>query len=369
MLNKMFRGRKAASYIFFELLPSFLMGMLVFVLIILMFQVLRLTEFALIHGVDLKTIAEIIAYIVISMSPALFPMSLLFAVILTYGRLSADSEIVALKASGLHMGVLLAPALILGLIVGVISAQTTYHIAPWGNRQFEVLYTRMGNMKAAATIKPGTFSEGFFDLVVYTNDVDTETGTLKDVFIYDESRGEAPLTIIAKAGRIIPDPEAPGHRVLLRLSNGDIHRQASTHTKIKFDTYDIQLIDPIIETNREKSPQSLTIEEVRSSLQNPNLAKDDYLTLVTEYHKRSAIAVLCVVFAMIGVGLGTNTNRRSQKSGGMIICIGLIIAYWVLYLSFEGFARNGTIQPVLAIWTPNLIFGLIGFFTLRKNWN
>src|SRR5437868_11670637 len=103
-----FNGQKAAQYIFFEMLPSFILGLIVFVSIILMFQVLRLTEFALVHGVDLKTIAEIVGYICISMLPALFPMSLLFAIILTYGRLSSDSEVVALKASGLHMGMILS---------------------------------------------------------------------------------------------------------------------------------------------------------------------------------------------------------------------------------------------------------------------
>ena len=72
-----FRGKKAFQYIFFETLPSFILGLLVFIFIILMFQVLRLTEFALIHGVEWQTLAQIIIYITISMLPILFPMSLL----------------------------------------------------------------------------------------------------------------------------------------------------------------------------------------------------------------------------------------------------------------------------------------------------
>lgn len=249
-----FRGKKAAQYIFFEMLPGFILGLVVFISIILMFQVLRLTEFALIHGVDLKTIAEIIAYICISMLPALFPMSLLFAVILTYGRLSSDSEVVAMKASGLHMGMILSPAVVLSVLVGILSAQTSFEIAPWGNRQFEVLYSRLGSSKAAVAIKEGTFSEGFFDLVVYANKVDSDKGLLENVFIYDERDSDAPLTIIAKHGAIVPDPKSPGHNVLLRLEDGDIHRKTQTHTKIKFDTYDIRLTDPIQENIRENRP-------------------------------------------------------------------------------------------------------------------
>lgn len=364
-----FRGKKAAQYIFFEMLPSFILGLVVFVSIILMFQVLRLTEFALIHGVDMKTIAEIVGYVCISMLPALLPMSLLFAVILTYGRLSSDSEVVALKASGLHMGMILSPAIILGLLVGVLSAQTSFEIAPWGNRQFEILYSRLGSSKAAVAIKEGTFSEGFFDMVVYANKVDSDKGLLENVFIYDERDPSAPLTIIAKHGAIIPDPKSPGHNVLLRLDDGDIHRKTTTHTKIKFDTYDIRLVDPIQENIREKSAQSLTLNELREILKNKDLKPEDERTFRTEFHKRWAISILCVVFALIGVGLGTTTNKRAAKTSGMILCIGVIIGYWVLYVTLEGMARNGQLPPALAVWTPIVLFTGIGFETLRRNWN
>lgn len=364
-----FYGKKAAHYIFFEMLPSFILGLLVFISIILMFQVLRLTEFALVHGVTLKTIGEIIGYIVISMLPVLLPMALLFSVLLTYGRLSQDSEIVAMKAAGLPMGSLLMPAIILASLVGIISAQLSFNIAPWGNRQFEVLYTRLANTKAGAVIKEGTFSEGFFDMVVYANEVNSDKGLLKKVFIYDEKSGDVPLTIISKEGEIIPDPERPGHEVLLRLKNGEIHRQAKTHTKISFDTYDVRFSEPVNVYEKEKTPPSLTLEEVRKRLREDIPDEEVKRTLQTEYHKRWAITILCIVFAMIGVGLGTTTNRRAAKTGGMILCIGLIIFYWILYVAAEGMARSGALPAALAIWTPNFIFALLGFESLRRNWN
>lgn len=362
-----FNGKKAAQYIFFEMLPSFILGLSVFVSIILMFQVLRLTDFALTHGVPLMVIGEIIGYVVISLLPILFPMALLFAVLLTYGRLSQDSEIVAMKASGLHMGMILMPALILATLVGILSAQMSFNIAPWGNRQFEVLFYKIAHTRAGVVLKEGTFSEGFFDMVVYATQVDSEKGLLKKVFIYDEKSGDTPLTIIAKDGKIIN--ERGGQDTLLRLNDGDIHRQAEAHTKIKFDHYDIRLSDPAEEYITSKAPQSLTLNELQETLAAGVKKEDDRLTLLTEVHKRWAIAILCVVFAMIGVGLGTNTNRRAAKTGGMILCIGVIIAYWVLYVSAEGAARSGQLPVAVAIWAPNIIFAIFGFETLRRNWN
>jgi lipopolysaccharide export system permease protein len=364
-----FNGKKAAQYIFFEMIPSFLLGLVVFISIILMFQVLRLTEFALVHGVGLNVILEIIGYFSISLMPILFPMSLLFAIILTYGRLSADSEIVAMKASGMHMIMILMPALVLAALISVLSAQTSFNIAPWGNRQSEILSRRVANMRAGIALKEGTFAEGFFDMVIYAGEVNSKEGKLRKVFIYDESSGSTPLTIIAKAGQIIPDPEAPGHNVLLRLTDGDIHRKAQTHTKIKFDTYDIQLSDPIKEDHSEKSPQSMTLEEVEKKLHGAGLDIEDRRILETEYHKRWATSFLCVIFALIGVGLGTNTNRRAQKAGGMILCILIIIVYWILYVAVEGLARSGAMPAGIAIWIPNIIFALFGLETLRRNWN
>ena len=188
------------------------------------------------------------------------------------------------------------------------------------------------------------------------------------VFIYDEKDPDSPLTIIAKTGSIIPDPEMPGHRVLLRLNQGDIHRKNQTHTKIRFDSYDIRLVDPIKWEVREKSPQSLTLSDLSAALgENPN--PEQKRTLETEWNKRWAISILCLVFAMIGVGLGTQTNRRNQKSAGLILSIAVIVIYWILYVLGEGVARNGQAPVILAIWSPNIIFGLFAAWTLKTNWD
>lgn len=361
-------SRKATQYIFFEMIPSLLLGVAVFIFILLMAQVLRYTEFVLIHGVGVEVIGQIVVYLSISFLPALLPMSLLFAVISAYGRLSNDSEMVALKACGLNMLSITAPAFFLACLVTLISAQTSFHLAPWGNRQFELLVTKVGESKASAAIREGTFSEGFFDKVVYANEVDSKSGDLKSVFIYDETQGDIPLTIIAKKGQIIQDPAQP-NAVLVRLFDGDIHRKGESHTKIKFETYDLRMTDPIRTQTHEKSAQSYTIDEISQRLKTSGLLPEEVLMLKSEFHKRWAVSVACLIFGLLGVGLGTNTNRRSQKAGGLVICLGVVVAYWILYVTCEGIARGGKVPPAIAIWTPNVLFSGLAFWSLRKNWN
>lgn len=368
MIERLF-ARKASQYIFFELIPPFIIGLVVFIFILLMFQALRLTDFVLVHGVGLDVIGQIMAFLSISFLPALFPMSLLFAIIMTYGRLSADSEIVALKASGYSMFSILMPAVLLSLIISFFSAQTSFHLAPWGNRKFEVLVTKVGQTKAGVSLKEGTFSEGFFDLVIYANQVNSKKGELEKVFIYDERGGDVPLTIIAKRGTLIQDINHPGHAVLLRLNNGDIHRKGENHTKIKFESFDIKLLDPIKEETKEKSPLSMSIDEIQIQRAKKDISLEESRILKAEYHKRWAIAAVCPLFALLGVGLATTTNRRNQKSSGLILSLLVVVFYWIIYVTAEGVARSGKLDASIAIWIPNLIFLILGFYFLKKNWN
>jgi lipopolysaccharide export system permease protein len=355
-------------YVLGEMIPTFFLGVIIFVFILLMFQALRLTEFVLVHGVKITIIAQMMAFLATSFLPVLFPMSLLFTVLLTYGRLSSDSEIVAFRAIGLSMPAIITPAVLLGVLIGLLSLQTTFYIAPWGNRQFEILVTKVGSAKPGATLKEGTFSEGFFDLVVYANKVDSKNGKLSEVFIYDE-REEPPITVIAHEGHILQDPEHPGNSASLRLNNGSVHRTSEgRHTKVDFSSYDIFLNDPVTEQFSHKSPQSLTVDELKERLADDKLKKDDRLELETEFHTRTSISFACLLFALIGVGLGTVTNKRNVKSGGMVICLAIVVAYYLLFVTAQSASKQGQFPPLLAMWFANGIFSIAAFFSLRRAW-
>lgn len=367
-MQELARGRLAIKYILIEALPSFLIGVVIFVFILLMFQVLRLTEFVLVHGVSISTTMEIMGYLAISFLPMILPMSLLFALLLTYGRLSGDGEVVAMKSLGLNMLHISAPAAILGLITLLVSAQTSFYLAPWGNRQFELRINELGRLKAGATIKEGVFSEGFFDLVVYANEVDSRAGLLSKVFIYDERDPKSPLTIIAKEGRILraQDPKV-GDRAELRLLDGSIHRTTNgAYTKIDFSSYDISLFDPVELSEKGKSLQSMTLNELDVAKKDTKITGKDRSKLEVEYHRRWSLSVACFIFAMIGVGLGTTTNRRLARASGLVLCLLVIVSYWILYVTAEGLARNQVVSAGTALWGINIIFSGFAFWSMRR---
>lgn len=368
-INLMFRNKRVFSYFLSEIIPGFLLGVFVFIGILLMFQALRLTEFLLVHGIKWTTIIKIMGYMSISFLPMLLPMSLLFAVLLTYNRFSMDSEIIALKSCGVNTSSIILPALIFSIVITLISSQTSFYLAPWGNRQFEVLINRLGNSKAAASIKGGTFSEGFFDLVVYANKVNSQTGQMKDLFIYDEKNPEAPLTIVALEGQIIPDETNPGHSVLLRLLKGQIHRNTESHTIINFDSYDVLLNDPIKLQEKKKSSSSLNLNELQTLRFDASITSGERQDYDIEFHKRGALSVACMVFCLLGLAFGIVTNRRSGKSSGFIFSIGFIVLYWIVYLSFESLVRSYHLTTWVGLWLPNAMFATLGIYQLKKVWN
>lgn len=364
------KGRLAGRYIFIEMLPGLILGVMVFVFILLMFQALRLTEFVLVHGLSMRTIVEIMGYMSVSFLPAILPMSLLFAVLMTYGRLSSDSEVIAMRSVGLSMTTLTLPAVILGVLLALVSAHTSFQVGPWGNRQFELLITKLANSKVTATLREGTFSEGFFDLVVYADKIDSKTGHMSKVFIYDERDEKMPVTIIAKEGQLVQVANDFGGKTTLHLKDGDIHRSLQgNYTKVDFVGYDIRMTSPTSDTNREKSPPSLTYQDIQEGLANKEIPPERQRMLQTEFHKRWALSLTCLTFSLIGVGLGTVTNRRAVKSSGLVMCIGIIVLYWAFYVLSESLARQGTLPPWLSIWGVAIAFLAVSVWSVKRVWD
>lgn len=352
-------------YLLFELLPSFIVGNLVFVFIVLMFEGLKFTEFALIHGFGGKTLFDILFYMTISLFPVILPMSLLFSVVLTFARLSGDSEIVAMKASGLSLSQIMIPVIILGALTTFASAQLAFEIAPWGNRKFEILVSQLGNTKAAINLKEGTFMEGFFDMVVYASKVNPTTGELDHIFIYDE-RQNPPITIIAKKGFMSQNAQVTGQQVDLELHEGDIHRKTTTHTKINFGKFFISLNENYQLQEKDKTMQSMSLEELRTAQQSKNLEAKTLRSYEIEYHRRIAISFACFIFAVLGAGLGINNQRRSGRGSGLVVALMVIVIYWVMVVGCESAARSTKVPAYLLLWIPNFIFTMAGLQVLRK---
>jgi lipopolysaccharide export system permease protein len=360
------RGRLAIKYIVFELLPIFIVGMSIFILILVMIQSFKLSEYIIVHGAPLATMTKLVFFMTLGYLPILFPVALLFAVLMVYGRLSADSEIVALKALGLTPLHLTTPSLIVGIVIALLSLQTSFRLSPWGQRNLEEMINILAQTRPGAALREGVFSDDFFDLVVYAHDVDSKTGQLSKVFIYDERDAKSPVTIIAKQGQILNSNSIQGQEASIRLMSGNVHKSTNEfYTKINFGTYDINLFDPHNIKEKELSPDALNLSELRTAMAEPKTDQKRKTNLVIEWHRRWVMSAACLIFAFLGVSLGAITNRRAARSSSLLVCITVIIVYWTLSAWLEAVGRGGHLPLIVTAWIPNLFFLSYGAWQFR----
>jgi lipopolysaccharide export system permease protein len=349
-------------YILGETLPGLLLGVLAFIFVLLMFQMLRLLEFFLIHGVSLTKVFEIVGSMSISFLPTLLPMVSLFAVVLAISRLSQESETVALVSIGVSPLEMLKPLIGLGALLSGLSIFTALELAPNGNRRFEMILHEISQSKITAAVKENAFTESFYNLVIFALGSDSKTGKLEKIFIYDEQNKNTPLSIIAKEGLIFTQANEFKSSLWLKLQRGNIHRQDDSHTKIKFAEYEVKLIDSQqIKSEIEKSQNSWTIRDLIDRLKSPDQSR---LARI-ELNKRIAIGFACLLLVIFGFTLSYSINRR-VKSNGFVLSLIVIVSYWLLIVSFENVSLSGYLVPELGLWIPNIIFSLIGVRRLKN---
>lgn len=363
----MFRKKTVFYYILSQVIPTFILGIVIFIFIMLLFQFLKLTELILIHDVAISTILQLLASSAISLLPMIMPMSLLFAVLLTYSRLSTDSEIVALRALGYSPFFLSIPAVVFSVIIGVISAQTLFNLGPIAKLNFKELSGTIASQEVMSRIEAGTFAEKFFGLVLYTNTIDKDKNLMQDLFIFDSRNPKNPIAVVAKEGRITTDMNMLSQSTSILLSNGDMYKLGSeSHTKVRFDTYNLSISSLTSKNSDEQDPDTYTLGELKRLLAKPDLPKAQYIKFESEYLGRWALATSCILFGFLGSALGSQTNRRSSASSGFIVSVICIILYWVLYVIANSLAGKMIAPPIVSLWMPNAVFLVLTIWAWRR---
>ena len=355
-----------------------------FLFVLMMFQFFRLSDFFVVHNVSGGSVISLMAYLALTFTPIIFPIAFLLAVLMGFGRLSGDSEVMAMRASGISIYSLLLPVFCLGVIIASITMFCNLYFVPYGAKSFRYELFRISNTKAIATIHGGTFTEGFFDLVLYADEVDTRANTMKKVLIYDEKDKGAPTTVIAKRGRIINNLKnaegTPG--LLLRLFDGSLHRgdtDKNVYEKTTFDVYDIFLKIETAKVIGVEIPKTMDIGVLKKRMDELNekqktlippqkLAENERLDLINfsvEYWKRYAVSFSCILFSVLGVGFGV-VRTRTVRSNSFLICIFVLLLYWVLYTLGHNWASDGKIPAFIGMWGSNFVLLIVAIITIRR---
>jgi lipopolysaccharide export system permease protein len=356
------------KYMAVEVLGSLLVGTGVFLLIMLTFQAIRLSEFVVVHQVALKDVGKLSIYLMLSFVPIAVPIAFLFSVLMGISRANSEGEVVAMQANGISFGQLFLPLGFFSVFVTAITLYAALYSVPQGNRKFELLIEKLGNERAMAALKPGVFQEGFFGLVLFAEQIIPMKNELKKVFIYDERDDGNPLAITAEAGLLKSIPEKS--ILTLRLSQGSIFvdkkRSDGAQEKIDFDLYDINLeVGEHGGAWREYSPPSFNFDQLKTRLKETLPDPPMHRKLEVELHRRFSLSFACCVFALLGFVIGTRSHR-GVRSTAVILCLIVGLIYWLAYVGANALALTGWVVPWLGVWAPNLLFAGLGIWMYRK---
>jgi lipopolysaccharide export system permease protein len=185
MLIKQLRPIRLDLYILSEVVTSFI-GVSAFItFFLLMFQILRLGEVLISRGVIGTILAKMAGLLVISILPSSIPLAFLIGLLAAFSRLSNDSEIIAVKASGISLLRIAMPTFFLAGAIGIFLSQLNNHWVPSSITTYKSLEEKVRNTKVSSIIKEGAFTSGFFDMLIYAEKVDRKKNRLQKVFIFD----------------------------------------------------------------------------------------------------------------------------------------------------------------------------------------
>jgi lipopolysaccharide export system permease protein len=360
--------KTATLYVLKEILPIFIIGLMTFTIILLMDKILKLIELIVNRGGSLSDVLMLFLFISPSFLVITIPVAVLLGTLLTFGRLSSDSEITAFKASGMSLYQLFLPISVFALATFLLTSLLVFYGLPWGNRGFKATLYRLAQSKADIEIKERVFNDAFSGLVVYVDRVPLQGNHMEGILIYDQREKGKSNTILAREGFIINHPES--QEIILRLRDGDIHRfelEAHTFQKIKFDTYDLklELAKTFAAIERKFKDREMSIDDLQKKMEEVEKTGKDTTSYKVELHKRYAIPFTCIVFALIGVPLGIQPHR-SGRSYGFILSILILLAYYISLTASEILAVRKIIPAFLAGWIPNFLFGGLGIYLLVK---
>jgi lipopolysaccharide export system permease protein len=369
----MARPRILFRYVLREVLVYGLVGFLAFATILVAQNLLRRLEDLLALGFTGHDFLVILRCFAAMFGAYAAPVAFLFGVLLAMGRLSADSEITAMQASGLGLRTLLLPVLALGVALSVLTAWLLIDVEPAGRRELRTLLEDVASR--GGILEPGKF-RGVGERTIFVNDRDRDNN-LRGVMIADRSDPTRPFQIFAERGRFVFDPKTL--IVHLELADGDVHLDDEKGDPMKHGRIGFQVLDYSFDIGALLSDSRSTLEarevpfnDLRAlverfdrgeKIEDGRLHKPVIYQL--ELQRRLALPIATILFALIGVPLGLR-KARGARSWGALLCIAVVFSYYAMLSFFQFLGNGGVLPPVMALWLPNAMFAVVALLLLRR---
>ncbi|MBI3321549.1 MAG: LptF/LptG family permease [Candidatus Omnitrophica bacterium] len=358
--------RVLRTYILQEHLAPFLVMMGSLTATLLVGNIIKFTELVIAKGVNVFDILRLMIYLIPYLLVFTVPMACLIAMVLAFGRLSGDYELIAMRASGIAPIRLVSPLLVVGLILSAGLLIVSDRIVPASHLAFRRQLKAIGLKQPTAYLESGTFIKDFTPYVIFIYQVDGRK--LNNVRIYEPQPNGPTRTIIAERGEFEQLPDKRGVR--LKLSDGTVDEWDPLHPgsfyKVTFTVYSLSLSsgneDPesIGKKLRELTFKQLAAERTRLSAEGINT-----LPVTLELHRRIASSFAALVFVAFGLAFGLRLHHH-ERLVSFLWVLGVFMLYYLSTVGMSAIALKGWLPPWVTMWMPNFVGGAISGVLIAK---
>ncbi len=357
--------RILTRYILGEILSPALIGCVIFTFILFMRDLPHILEMVVRNSSTWASVMEIFLFTMPNTFKVTIPMAVLVGILLGLSRLAADSEIVAMRASGLGIGYFVRVASIVAVGGTLLGLVNSLYVAPRANQAILQMQQSLETAQASYEIQPRVFYEDFRNFVLYVQDVRGGTGASnwRQVFMADVTDPGNPIITTAASATVVNDSS---QELLMRLRDGSRHEVAAgppqQYEISTFTSTDLPL--PLgqqgdIHLGRmDTAIYALPMEALAKRIQGP-----DGKRFLLEMHTRFSFPVACLVLMLVGVPLGV-VSRRGGKSSGFVFTILLVFFYYFLSSTGIALGRQNKLPAFFAVWSANTLFAVAGIFLL-----
>ncbi len=361
-------------YVGMSIFITALFGVVVLSLVLVVGNIFKqLLDLLINHDVPLETVIAFMAFVLPFSLTFTIPWGFLTALLLVFGRMSADNELIALRSNGVSILRICIPVFALALVLTGICFWINIEVAPKAEKRMSDAIFEIATSNPMALFAADEVVDEFPDRRVYVGA--KEGNKLKNIIVFEINDGSEPTKMVhAKEGELAPDPA--NTRLLLKLFN------AKFEERDKNDPRDVTKIHQGIVMDEGVFPISLE-EFYKEYLTNRRLSSYTLPELTkyigegaggrlgeayVELNKRFSASLACMAFALIAIPLGITAHRK-ETSVGFAISLMIAFTYFFFIIMADTFRSNAAAHPSLLIWIPNVLFitlGIILFVRLSR---
>ena len=354
-----------------ELLVNLSFAVAVFSLVLVIGNIFRkLLPLLVNQDVPAEYMFTFIAYVLPFSLIFTIPWGLLTAVLLVFGRLSADNELIALRANGVSITRICVPLAIIAVIATAISLWLNVKVAPAAQQKLRSTILNMASRNPMALFGSDQVIDQFPGRRIYVGK--KEGNQLENIVVFETNEQFMPMRVThARRGTL--EADLPNQRLLLDLYEAryqqrdendptDLHRMRDGINMVE-GTLPISLQELYEREKRRLSRSAMSLEQLLEQLRSGE--QKDQSASRTELNKRFSFPFSCLAFSLIAVPLGITAHRR-ETSMGFLLSLVVAFSYFLFIIMADTLRETPSWHPELLVWFPNLLFLGIGVWMFRR---